>query len=428
MTLLDYTYELFRGVKEKEYSFSNALNKKIQEMSLTSLEVNTVKACLKGVINRYYYLKFEIRKAYGNVEDKIFDYLILGLSYVRYVGHVSVGDVINFIKESEEVSLKELDLEKLEEVYYSLKDNVTPIPEKYENNFSKKVSILYSYPEWLVGMMKKHFGGKNAYKSIASSRRNTPINVSINPASSLEEIEDHNFKKIEGTSSSYEYLGKSPLIENPLFKERKILVMDAMEQVLVDNLDVNQGDEVLVVGDNKSTLLSNVALRMYNFGKVYYACSNQDSYFSARKSLDQYRIKNVIPFEGDVNLVCTHVKENSLDRVLLIPQNSEFGLIRRKPEIVINFKQNDLDSLIENQGKALEEVSKFVKEDGVLVYAVPTLNIKESFNIIRIFSENHPEFVIEKEEMIFPYVNQTTGMYYAKLRKQTNDLEESKEC
>ena len=425
MTLLDYTFKLFEGVKEKEYSFANALNKKIQEMSLTSLEINTIKACLKGVINRYYFLKWEIKKSYGNVEEGLIDYLVLGLSYARYVNNVNIDDVINFFKESENDALKELDLSKLYEVYLSLKNNVTPIPEKYENNFSKKLSLLYSYPEWLVGMMKKHFGGKNTYKSIASSRRNTLINLVVNPTSELEEIlKDENYKQLSINPNAFEYVGKSPLIENKLFREKKIYVMDCIEQLLIDELDPFQGDEVLVIGENRATLASTIALRMYNFGKVYYSSETQDSYFASRKSIDLYKIKNLIPFEGSIDLVCTHVKEKSLDKVLVIPPNSEFGLIRRKPEILINFKQETLDSLIEQQGNYILEASKFVKDGGTLIYGVPTLNIKESYNIVRLFVESHPEFELEKEEMIFPYVNQTTGMYYAKLIKKTNNLEE----
>ena len=425
MTLLDYAYDLFKGIKEKQYTFTYAVNKKIQEMSLSGLEINTIKACLKAVINRYYFLKYEIKKAYGDVSLEEYDLLVLCLSYSRYVSKVSVNDVINFIKESENEVSKNIDLDKLESSLNHLKDNVTPIDPNVEKNIVKKLALTYSYPEWLVGMLKKHFGGKNTYKSIASSRRNTPINVVVNPSIELSEIEeDPNFKKISCNTSSYEYIGKDPLIENIYFREKKIYVMDAMEQVLVEVLGVFQGDEVLVVGENKQTLVNTIALSMYGFGNVHYACGNQDSYFACRKNLDFYKVKNVIPFEGDISIVCTHVKENSLDKVLVVPPNSEFGLIRRKPEILINFKQNDLDSIIENEAKYLQEVSTFVKDGGTLVYAVPTLNIKESFNIVRRFLEEHQEFALEKEELIFPYVYQTTGMYYAKLVKEDKNMEE----
>lgn len=423
MTLLDYAYDLFKGVKQKEYSFTHLMNKKIQEVSLASLEINTIKACLKGVINRYYYLKFEIKNGYGNVDEVLFDYLILGLSLVRYVEKVNVKDVIAFIKDSSNENVKELDLVKLEELYVSLENTVTPIPEKYESIFTKKVSIFYSYPEWLVGMMKKHFGGKNAFNSIASSRRNNPINVCLNPSYEVVDLDESEFRKIEITSSGYDYISKKPLITNPLFVDKKIYVMDAMETLLVDVLNPFQGEEALVIGDNKSMLVTTLALRMYNLGKVYYACKTQDSYFHARKTFDSYKVKNVIPFEGDISLVCTHCEENSLDKVLVVPPNSEFGLIRRKPEIVINFNQSELDSLIACQKEYIKEASKFVKEGGTLVYAVPTLNIKESYNIVRLFLEENKEFELEKEELIFPYIYQTTGMYYAKIIRKTNDVE-----
>ena len=55
---------------------------------------------------------------------------------------------------------------------------------------------------------------------------------------------------------------------------------------------------------------------------------------------------------------------------------------------------------------------------------MPTLNIKESYNIVRLFLEENKEFELEKEELIFPYIYQTTGMYYAKIIKKTNDVEE----
>ena len=37
MTLLDYSHTLFKGIKDNEYTFSYGVNKKIQELSLSSL-------------------------------------------------------------------------------------------------------------------------------------------------------------------------------------------------------------------------------------------------------------------------------------------------------------------------------------------------------------------------------------------------------
>ena len=425
MTLLDYSYSLFKDIKEGRYSFTFAINKKASEFSLSSSETNIVKACLKATINRYYYLQYEIKQNFPYTSEELIDMLILSLSYSRYVSSITVKDVMNFIKESENSFLNDLDLVLTEEKLLKLKDAITPLDEKTNSNFVKKTAIQYSYPEWLVGMLNKHFGQRRAFKSIASSKKTSPINVVINPKSALFEIVDDDFKKIEFTSCAYEYLGKDSLIDHPYFKEKKIYVMDASEQLLVDVLSPYQGDEVLVIGENKAMLTTTIGLLMNNLGKVYYSSNTQESYFNSLKSYEKYKVKNVMPFEGNIDLVCTHVSNNSLDKVLVIPPNSEFGLIRRKPEILINFRQNQLDSLIEGQKKYLLESSKFVKEDGILVYAVPTLNLKESVKIVHSFLDENQDFELDKEELIFPYKYQTTGIYYAKLHKCLKDVEEN---
>ena len=333
MTLLDYSYSLFKDIKEGRYSFTFAINKKASEFSLSSSETNIVKACLKATINRYYYLQYEIKQNFPYSSEELIDMLILSLSYSRYVSSITVKDVMNFIKESENSFLNDLDLVLTEEKLLKLKDAITPLDEKTNSNFVKKTAIQYSYPEWLVGMLYKHFGQRRAYKSIASSKKTSPINVVINPKSALFEIVDDDFKKIEFTSCAYEYLGKDSLIDHPYFKEKKIYVMDASEQLVVDVLSPYQGDEVLVIGENKAMLTTTIGLLMNNFGKVYYSSNTQESYFNSLKSYEKYKVKNVMPFEGNIDLVCTHVSNNSLDKVLVIPPNSEFGLIRRKPEI-----------------------------------------------------------------------------------------------
>ena len=93
--------------------------------------------------------------------------------------------------------------------------------------------------------------------------------------------------------------------------------------------------------------------------------------------------------------------------------NESLAPFKNKIKEFINRYKNQMSDL------SIKEASKYVKEGGTLVYAVPTLNIKESYNIVRLFLEENKEFELEKEELIFPYTYQTTGMYYAKIIKKT---------
>ena len=110
-----------------------------------------------------------------------------------------------------------------------------------------------------------------------------------------------------------------------------------------------------------------------------------------------------------------------MDKVLCMPPSSDFGLIRKKPEIVITFKKEDMDNLIKVQKEYIEEFSKYVKDEGTFVYSVTTLNDKESRKIVKEFLSKHSEFFLMEEKIIFPYEYQTDGVYYAKMIKKSEE-------
>jgi len=418
MNIIDSTYELLKEIKEKKYTFSYAINKKVNSLNHSDSDKIIIKDTLKGVVNRYYFLKHEVSGLIEEKNTKDEDILIISLALARYARNIIVDDVINFLSASNEENNYAFDIEKVRELFEKIAKAQTTIPEKYENNFVKKVSLLYSYPEWIVGMMKKHFGTKNAFKTIAASRKSAPINICVNPMKIEGQLEDSVFVKTDIASTSYEYNSKEPLLNNPLFKSKKIFVVDHMEQFLADELEPFQGDEILIIGGSRSHLSNLVAMKADDFAHVNYAAPSEEIYFSTKKMYEQFNLKSVNVFIAECDGVVTHVPYDKFDKVLVTPPNSEFGLIRQKPEILLTFNQNDLDGLIAGQKKYIEEACKFVKAGGFMLYSVPTINIKESFAIVNEFLSKHEEFEMEGEEIIFPYVNRTNGIYYAKLRKR----------
>ncbi len=419
MTIIENAYQLFASIKEKECSFSYAINKKINTLNISQQDIVIVKDALKSVINRYYFLKNEISSLVEDKDSKDADILVISLGLARYARNVTVNDVIGWLKEGNEESKYSFDIAKVEELFTKIAKNPTPIPEKYEKNFVKKIALLYSYPEWIVGMMKKHFSTKHTFKTISDSRKSAPINISINPLTFEGTLPEDSFKKTDFATTSYEYIGKSPLVENQLFRNKSLFVMDQMEQLLADELEVRQGEEFLIIGGHHGHLSNLIAMKAYDTCKVNYAAPNEDSYISTKKMKEQFNISSNNCFVcPTLDMVVTHVAYKTQDKVLVTPPNSEFGLIRQRPEILITFKQSELDGLIEGAHKYLEEASKFVKDDGILIYSVPTLNIKESFQIVATFLEKHQEFEMVEEQLIFPYVNKTNGLYYAKLKKK----------
>lgn len=424
MNLLDYSLSLFNRVLTKEITFAQAMNKYAKQLNIDDSDVTKIKDVLKSVINRYYFFKWElfdvIKSDFSSSEKNI---LIISLAFARYARNVALKDVLSWLEESIKENDYKIDFAQASNKIASIYQKPTVIDEKTQSILSKRLSLMYSYPEWLIKMWLKHYGPKNTIKTISFTRSQTPIAVSINMMKGDFEAlnNDEEFIKSKLTTSGYSYIGKGKLNENKFFLNHDIFVLDHSLQFVVDILDPFQGDKVLVYADNKSSVALAVDLRMNDFGKVNYVCQNVVQVNQARMMASHYRLNNLVSIESDLSLLITHYQYGEMDKVLCIPPSSDFGLIRKKPEILLTFQKEDMDKLIVLQKEYIEEYSKYVKEEGIFVFALTTINDKETRKIVKEFLTNHNEFFLEEEKIIFPYEYQTDGVYYAKMIKKSEE-------
>ena len=119
-------------------------------------------------------------------------------------------------------------------------------------------------------------------------------------------------------------------------------------------------------------------------------------------------------------ITCISKKANVF---ICLPKSSIFDLLRSTPDYFLRIKQEQLDQLIVDQLNCLEECSKFVEDDGELVYMIPTLSRKESNSLIANFLVKHQEFSLIEEHQFFPFESFDSCMYYARLKKmgENND-------
>lgn len=415
MNILEYTYSLLKKLKNKEVTFSNLMNKQISSEEIDSVYVVPVKDSLKAIVNRYYFLSWEIKHYLKGValdEDSL-DYLIVCLAFLRYARNIDQIDLLGMLNSS--ISSKNLDLDLIDKMMIDLKKDVTSLPDCFNENFSKKISLNYSYPEWLVSMIRKHFGTRNAYKSISSNRKSTPLSLCANELL-IEELNNDSFLKTPTTDYSYFYVGKKKLYEEELFIKHKVFLLDQSEQKILEELRFLQGEKVLLLGDFDPNFVSGVCIKICDLGKVSVACSTYPITLDMKKSTSRFHFKSLEVFESTLPLLCTHVV-NDNDRVIVYPENSELGLVRKKPEILLSLKREDFDFYLEKQLEILNEACKYVKNDGELDYIVPTINKKETFVLIREFLKQHSEFGMIDENMIFPFDYKGEGIYYARIRR-----------
>jgi len=83
-------------------------------------------------------------------------------------------------------------------------------------------------------------------------------------------------------------------------------------------------------------------------------------------------------------------KMGTFDRILCDVPCSGLGVISKKPEI--RLKKIDENSLFEIQTKILENSSRYLESNGILVYSTCTLNKRENEGVINAFLDNHSDF------------------------------------
>ncbi len=422
MTVLARAYEYLKKIVVGSDSFTEILNRTLPNSGISTNDILLIKDILKSVVNKYCFLKYEVFSFLdkkNEISDDELNVLIIGLAMIQYVKNQDVIEVMSLLSKDYENLPLTLTLDEINTLFNSIGKKPISIPEKFNKILSKKVSLQYSYPEWIVKMMFKHFGVKDSYKSIASSRHSQPIVVNYNPMKIEEvELDDKKFNKTLLSTTGYLYTGKERIINIDLFKQNKIFVEDEASQLLIDVLNPEQGDDLLFVDNSKGVLALDACLRVNDFAKINVCCHNSLALQNTRNIVNRFKLQSIEAFESNVKLLITHVETNKMDKALFIPKSSSLGLVRRNPDILLSLKRDNLDQIIENERESLEEIATFVKKGGILLYGVFTMNKKEGQLLIKEFLEKHSEFLLEDERQVFPYEGPSDGVYYAKLYKK----------
>ena len=120
---------------------------------------------------------------------------------------------------------------------------------------------------------------------------------------------------------------------------------------------------------------------------------------------------------------------DGFDLVLADVPCSGLGIIRKKPDI--RYKDpKPLEGLPRVQKAILDNVCRYVRPGGVLLYATCTLLERENEDVVRAFLDKHKDFTLEgfqvpgdfegaREGMVtcWPHRHGTDGFFFAKLRR-----------
>lgn len=270
----------------------------------------------------------------------------------------------------------------------------------------KKLSILYSHPEWLVGRWVKRFGAEKTEIFLRANNNPAPLVIRTNRLKTTrEELEaslENDGAVVRKTKHSPAGLAiaSSPGLHNlNAYQKGWFLVQDEAAQLIGSMLDPRPGESVLDACAAPGGKATHLAELMDNLGTVVALESEEARIGKINDNSERLGITIIKPVLGDA----TQYTEGLFDKILIDAPCSGLGVLRRHPDGRWTKKEASILGKQAVQLKILENCSRLLKPGGAMVYATCTTEPEENEVVIMAFlSKSGNTFMIDDPRPYLP--------------------------
>jgi 16S rRNA (cytosine967-C5)-methyltransferase len=256
------------------------------------------------------------------------------------------------------------------------------------------LSVMHSFPEWLVDRWLKRFGRDGAETMMHRANEAPPLVARVNAlrgtrAEAVTWLKQNNVDVdlLEAPwAIQFSGVGNPGLI--PGMEEGWLYFQDQASQWLCEILDPQPGETCIDWCSAPGGKTTHMAERMCNQGIIW---AHDASEKKLKKVADNARRLGVTCIKTVLK-----IPENILaDRVLVDAPCSGLGTLRRHAETRWRIHATDLARLADVQCRLLETASQKVKLGGILVYATCTTEPEENEEVVQVFLREHKEFILQ---------------------------------
>ena len=425
---------------ERNKNYSNiSINKNFKNVNISDQEKGLATELIYGIIENKYYLNYIIDKLSKIKSKKMSTYvkisLWLGIYQILFLDsikdHAAVNESVNLIKKYDKKSSGFVNA-ILRNVLRQ-KDSIMEIKDKDIND---ELSIKYSYNPWIVEKWIKDFGQEftedlldaNAEKPNLYIRTNT-LKISRDELIGKLAKEGIKCTKVNGIDEAIMVQNLKNIEGNELFKLGYFTIQDISSMLVGKIANPEKDSKVLDICSAPGGKTTHVATIMENTGQVIARDVFDHKLKLIKSTVNRLGLTNVNVENRDA----LKLDDNSIDKfdyVLADVPCSGLGIIRRKPEI--KFKEgSELSGLPDIQSKILNNASKYVKENGTLIYSTCTIHDEENIDVVEQFLKENKNFELVPIEninidldnqekgyiKIYPNIHGMDGFFIAKLKR-----------
>ena len=415
-------YSILNSVYKDKGFVNLLLNNALNESNLKPNDKGLVTNIVYGVLQNSMYLDYVIRHY---CVDKKVDARMRTLLKCAFYQMYFMDKIPNYalVNETVEIAKNELGLQASKFANAVLNNAIRNPFTLKQSDFKDELSYLcmkYSHPEWLIRMIGKHYGMDKAMSYMKSNVTPPPLSLRVNTLkTSVEEmLKVPYFKKGNLSPVGLFYTGDEPIGNVKEFLEGLVTVQDESGQMVAEIMDPKENCSILDMCAAPGSKTFHMASKIQNKGKIVAIDLYEHRIQLLKNQIKRLGATSVIPVCYDSTKLLEKYQEESFDYVLLDAPCSGYGVVRRKPDLLVNIDQKDLDGILSLQKELIDVAVKLVKKQGTLVYSTCTLNKKENESQVEYLLNKYPNFKVVEQKVIFPDEFDSDGFFICKLVRE----------
>ena len=378
----------------------------LKECDLDEQDQAFVSALVYTVLQNLYYLRYQFEDLMKRKPNKKIELIFLMASAQAFM----MDEIPDYALVNEYVSLTKKVNEKHSAGFVNavLKKMLSRGEKPLDTSSLEGVSIKTSMPLWILNLLKHQYSEDFAIEYAYYVQSVKPTYGWVNRLK-VDQVDEKYFNQ------------KNPHIVEPIIfrsdvlEEAKVVIQDINSKDVVDTMPLEKGMNVLDCCCAPGTKTLRIANLMENTGQILGVELHESRVKVTQDLMKRAKVTNASIIQGDAQDI--QFDEN-FDLALIDAPCSGLGVLAHKHDLRYHIKPEDLDDLEVLQMNILDNISKYIKIDGVLVYATCTLNKKENEKQIEKFLRKHENFALIYEKTYHPMETLGDGFYVAHCQKR----------
>ncbi len=422
------TYEIISEFEKNKSQLKLTRDQIINKADLSSKDKSRITVFTNEVVKWRkkidYYISINLKKSISKLDKRVLNVLRIGYYEILFDSKIPIYASVDYWVQFTKIRFGKINAGFCNAILRKARKV------KIDTNKSlKNLSIFFSYPEWLVQKWENQFGMEQLIKLLKyfnlppSYFLRIPKNKKISPSLIIYknlkiQNKESNFFRIES--------GLSDILENDFFKKNNCSIQDRASGAVVEILNPKPGSMVLDVCAAPGTKANYISDFLNGEGEIH------------ASDIDPIRMKLGVSRSESLSLNINWSNKNATkdlflksDYVIVDAPCSGTGVLGKKLDIRWRRKKSDIKSFASLQLNILKNISKFVKNDGILVYATCSLENEENWDVVSQFLKFDNSFTIDSpiglipNEWIndkncmqtIPYKHKVDGIFAARLVK-----------